>query len=680
LIVTPAGVKYEETLLAAAFFTAIGMVVSMLLIAAPLGHHLLPSGGFSFFVGAEVLHKPAEQMRYLLAITFVIGFGLVVALAKLPRALTATGARRWGIRLAAVGGQFTIVGVAVWSWQAQFHWADGEPATVHLGNGDLIAAVVIASALGLLVRLRPRWLDPCIVTTNRRSGWIWFAVAVLLTVCWLLPSVFREQNLASAGREVTYHLQFTFDDCVAPLNGRAPLVNYAAQYASLLPYIVWPALRLGGALIGTFTVTMCSLSLIGLLAVQRVFALITRNERLALVLYVPFLATSLFFILRNGSHLFSWADYYAVFPMRYVGPYILLWLCARYLRGMYPRSAIAVFTFGGLVILNNVEFGLPAFAGAVAAIMVGDGSRSVRVMGLIKDTALGLAGAIAIVSTLTVLLADKLPSLRLLTMYSRLFGQGGYGLMHTPVAGLYLLVAMTFAAAIVVAATRYRRRVANVAYTGALAYSGVFGLGALNYYMGRTHPAGLTVLFSVWALSVVLLALLALRVLAARRVQVGIFSLPLLAGALVLLGLVSTAVTQFPAPWTQIQRIETSERPPTPYDISAAVAFLRRTAKPHEPVVVFAPLGHVIALTADVEDVSVYSHPDGVVTYQQLTDLLTSLRDSGGTRFYVTDSMLPNTMFPGSHSTFPEVLRTLASNGFTPRTQDPASGITEWRR
>lgn len=668
-----------DMVFAAALVAAVALVASMVLVAAPLGDYLLPSGGFHFFLGAEVYRKPAEQMRYLLAIAFVLGFGLIVALVRLSSALTETRARRVGIRLASVVGQFAIVAVAVWSWRAQFHWPDGEPPTVHFAGSDLITAVVVAGVLGLLVRLRPHWLDPRSLVARRSERWVWFAVAALLTVCWLLPSVFREQNLAPAGRELTYHLQFTFDDCVALVNGRTPLVNYAAQYASLFPFIVWPVFRLAGTQIGTFTVMMCFLSMVGLLAVQRVFALVTRSERLAVALYVPFLATSLFFILRSGSHLFSWANYYAVFPMRYVGPYVLLWLCIRHLRGMRPRSPIAIFAFSGLVVLNNVEFGLPAFVGVVAAFMVAGKPGSGRVMRLLKDGALGFAGALMAVSTLTLLLAGQLPNLGLLTLYSRLFGEGGYGLMHTPVAGLYILIDMTFAAAILVAAVRYRRGAIDTAYTAALAYSGVFGLGAGNYYIGRTHPAGLTVLFSVWALSVALLALLALRALAAWHRDSRAPSPLLLAGALISLGLISTTVGQFPIPWTQLNRIAASAPPPAPYNISAAVALLRRTARRGEPVMVFAPLGHLVALDAAVENVSPYSHPDGILTYQQMNEVLTALHDAGGTRFYVADSTLPNSTFPGAHATFPEILRILASKGFTPVMTDPASGITEWR-
>jgi hypothetical protein len=662
-----ATVDRDDVALAAVFVTAIALIASILILAAPLGH-LLPSGGFRFF--PSVLHlvypKPAEQIRYLLAIIFVLALGLVFAYGRVPRALRATQAGSTSVRLASVGAQLAIVGVAVWGWWAQFHYTDGEPSTTHFSNDNLIAAVAIASGLVLLVRLRPGWFDPRPVLAHRSRSWIWLAVAALLTVCWLLPSIFREQNLAPASLSVTYHLQFTFDDFAALVDGRTPLVNYADQYASLLPFVVWPAFRLGGTQVGAFTVTMCLLSLLSLLAVERVLALIARSERLALALYVPFLATSLFFVLRSGSQLFSWASYYAVFPMRYFGPYVLLWLCIRHLRGLRPRSSVVIFAFAGLVVLNNIEFGLPALLAATTVILVSAKLEMAQALRVIKDLALGLISALAAVTALTLLLTGQLPNLGLLTLYSRIFGEGGFGLLPTPLGGLYLIVDMTFAAAILVAAVRTRRGAADSAHTAALIYSGIFGLGAGDYYMGRTHPAGLVVLFSIWALSVVLLALLALRFLAARPGRLRTPSLLLLAGALVPLGLVSTAVAQFPAPWTQLRRIAASAPPPPPYDISAAVAFLRRTARHDEPVVLLAPLGHVIAFDADVENVSPYSSQEDVVTYGQFSEELTALYKAHGKRIYTVP-------------TYPEITHILTGDGFT-ATTDPTSGITEWQR
>ena len=656
---------------AGALVAGLALVASMLLIAGPLGDLVFPAGGFRFFPSVlDIVHrKPGEQMRYVLAVAFVLGLAVAVARARPSGVFANTQAGRVGVRLAAMAGRLAIVGVAVWGWQAQFHNLAGEPATTHFGDGDLIVAVLVAGALVLFARLRPGWLGPRALSAQHRARWVCLALAALLTACWLLPSFFLQRNLGAASLSVTYHLQFTFDDFVAVYNGRTPLVNYAEQYASLLPFVVWLVFHVGGPHIGTFISTMCLLSLAGLLAVQRALAIVTRSERLALAMYVPFLATSLFFILRGGSELFSWGSYYATFPMRYVGPYVLLWLCVRHMRGMRPRSLVVVFAFAGLVLLNNIEFGLPAFAAAAAAVTAGSAPGPGRVTRLIKLATLGLASALAAVSALTLLLAGQLPNLSLLTLYSRMFADGGYGLLPTPVAGLHLIVYMTFAGAVLVSAVRYRRDAGDRAYTGALAYSGVFGLGAGGYYMGRTTPGALVALFSIWALSVVLLALLSLRTVAAWRDRpgAGAPSLLLLAGTLLSLGLTTTAVAQFPAPWTQLRRIAASSPPPAQYNVSAAVAFVRRTAAPGEHIVLLAPLGHLIAADAGVENVSPYSHPEGVVTYQQLDELLKALHDASGTRFYVGSSV------------FPEITRTLTSKGFSP-TVDVASGVTEWRR
>jgi hypothetical protein len=651
--------------LAAVLFGAVALAASMLLLATPLGH-LLPTGGFHFFPSILwlVYPKPTEQMRYLLAIAFVFGLGFVFARVRAPHTLTTTRVGRVGTRTASVGGLLAIVGVATWGWWAQFRQG-AEGPTTHFGNGNLAIAVIIAVLLAILAWRRPDWLDPRPFVARNPRSWGWFAIAAVLTVCWLLPSVFREQNLAPASLSVTYHLQFTFDDFAAVVNGRTPLVNYAEQYASLLPFLVWPVFRLGGTEVGTFTMVMCLFSLVTLLAVERALALIVRNERLALALYLPFLATSLFFVIRTGGQLFNWASYYAVFPMRYFGPYVLFWLCMRYLRGLRPRSATIVFAAAGLVALNNIEFGLPALLATFVALMIVRPG-SAHAMRLVKDAVIGLVGAFAAVSALTLSLTGQFPSLSLLTLYSRIFGEGGFGLLHTPLGGLYLVVDMVLAAAVLTAALRFREGAADSAYTAALAYCGVFGLGAGNYYMGRTHPAGLVVLFSIWALTASLLALLALRGLARRPARPSAPLTLLFAGALICLGLTCTAVAQFPVPWTQLRRITASAPPPPPYDVSAAVAFVRRTAAPGEPVVLLTPLGHVIALDAGVENVSPYSNQEGVVTYQQIAETLNALRNVRGRRFYAAP-------------TFPEITRILSSEGFR-STTDPTSRITEWRR
>jgi hypothetical protein len=662
----PTAVGREDLLFASMFVAAVALAILMLVLAGPLGH-LLPQGHFRFFpsVFVFIYHKPTEQMRYLLAIAFVLGLALVFAYVPTPRWLGATHGRRISVHLLSTCGLIAGTGVAIWSWEAQFHDFGGEGPTTHFGNGDLVVGIAIAAALVYLARMRPRWFESRLLLTRRPMSWAWVAVAALLTACWLLPSIFRAENLALADQYVTFHLQFTFDEFVSVVNGRTPLVNYTDQYTSLLPLVVWPVLSLGGPQIGVFTVAMCALTFVALLSVERALALVTRNEILALALYVPFLAASLFFIIR-GTQPFNWASYYAVFPGRYFGPYVLLWVCMRHMRGLRPRGSLAVFVCAGLVLLNNVEFGLPALLAAFVAVLAGSDRTAAGFVRVVKNLLVGLVIAFAAVSVLTLLRTGQLPKLGMLTFYARLFGEGGYGLIGTPLGGLYMLVDMTFGASVLVAALRYRDRAPDNTFTAALFYSGIMGLGAGNYYMGRTHPAGLVVLFSIWALCVALLALLALRALAANRVGARLSSLALVGGVLISLGVASTSIAQFPMPWTELRRIAASSPLPAPYDISAAVAFVRRTSHHGESVLLLVPLGHQVAYYADVENIASVSNPINLLTYEQLAEALEALKQARGNRIYTVQA-------------YPEVTAALAADGFK-STLDPASGITEWWR
>jgi len=424
-------------------------------------------------------------------------------------------------------------------------------------------------------------------------------------------------------------------------------------------------LSVGGAQVGVFTVTMCALTFVALLCVERTLALVTRNEILALALYVPFLASSLFFIIR-GSEPFNWASYYAVFPVRYLGPYVLLWMCTRHIRGFRPHGSVVVFVCAGFVVLNNVEFGLPALLAAFVVVLTGAERTAAGIGRVVRNLLAGFVIAFAAVSVLTLLRAGHLPKLGLLTYFARLFGEGGYGLIATPLGGLYMVVDMTFGAAVLMGALRYRDRAPDETLTAALLYSGILGLGAGNYYMGRTHPAGLVVLFSIWAISVALLALLALRAVAANRVGARLSSLALVGGALLSLGVAATSIAQVPKPWTELRRITTSTPVPAPYAIGAAVAFVRRTSHRGEPVLLLAPLGHQIAIDAHVENIASVSNPINLLTYEQLAEALETLKQARGGRIYTVQ-------------TYPEVTAALAADGFK-STLDPASGITEWWR
>jgi hypothetical protein len=135
--------------------------------------------------------------------------------------------------------------------------------------------------------------------------------------------------------------------------------------------------------------------------------------------------------------------------------------------------------------------------------------------------------------------------------------------------------------------------------------------------------------------------------------------------ALVLFGLFATSIDQFPAPWTQWRRL-TKNAHVLQFNTAPAVRFIRASSRPGEDIAVLAALGHLIALEAHVINVSPYSDPDGIVTYEQLDDVLAELRSAHG-----------DTIFTGPIP--PEVSNALMARGFRIVAQDAPSALSEWR-
>ena len=61
----------------------------------------------------------------------------------------------------------------------------------------------------------------------------------------------------------------------------------------------------------------------------------------ALLLYLPFLATSLFSVFGERPNHSTVATYYAIFPLRYAGPFFVALLTARLIeRGVRPLAVV----------------------------------------------------------------------------------------------------------------------------------------------------------------------------------------------------------------------------------------------------------------------------------------------------------------------------------------------------
>jgi hypothetical protein len=636
------------------------VVVAIRLLARPLGRLLVSRAHYHFFpIVAPIEPIPIHQAGYLIAVALMIGLaGVALVVARRPPRMSAPLVVRLVLATQAAG-----VALVAWCWIAQRHLHIVRfPTRVYFTAPTVAVAAVLAvatsvaatrpAARGLLARTRGARLA--------RRGCL--AVAVLLTVVWLLPSLFTDGDIGLALIGVTHHIRYTFDESMAVLDGRSPLVDFAG-YTSLWPYVVALPLAALGASVGAFTGLMTSLTALALLAVYGVLRRVTRHPLAALLLYAPFLATSLF-IVTGSVERYTFGNYYAEFPLRYAGPYFLAWLTARRIEGERPRRLDVLFAIAGLVLINNVEFGLPALLATVLALLAAQRPARLReTWPLLRSLGVGVAIAFALVCALTLARAGTLPRFGVFLQYASVFGFAGFGRVPVPTLGLHLVIALTLVGALLTAAVRVARNASDRLLTAMLAWIGIFGLGAAQYFANRPGPDVLIAFFSIWALALALLVVVAARALAGTRDR-RLLLIPALA-VLFGFGLACASLAQVPLPWQQVQRLERVTSAPAMKLLPVRDFVAARTHR-GERIALFLALGHRVAREAGVVDVEVSAGLDLMPTAEQVNSSLHALRREGGRKVFIGEFVWPE--MPGA----------LAAAGYQELVVDRRSGFSEW--
>jgi hypothetical protein len=641
--------------------------VTVLLIAAlgpPLGDLLLPRSSLAFFEVAlrQLRPEPHEQGRVLVALTGPLLLAGTTALAaRRPPQLPARAIAPLVLVAQTALVVATIVLVAI---QRGTAYGSGYQTPVpfhqrYFTNATLVVALLGAIAIVAATRsaqvraIAVRWMRD---TTARRVGWT--LAAALLIAVWLLHVVNTEATVVTENLAGRYHLSFTLDETWAVLNGRTPLVDFAAQYGSLWPYPVAALMGLLGATVGTFTVTMCLISGVALLAMYDALRRVARSSLAALLLFAPFLATS-FFLLRGPlENRYTLATIFADYPLRFAGPWLLAWMTVRHLdRARDERAARTwpLFLVAGLVALNNTDHGIPALGALVAALVWTGPLTWPRLRALALNALAGLAAAYALVALLTLARAGALPDPTLMFRFARLYAGTGFAMLPMPTLGMHTIVYMTFAAALAVATVRALTTghdASERALTGALAFVAIFGLGSGTYYVGRSHPEVLVTSFAAWSLTLALLTLLAVRRLADDAARGRRWPEPAVVLCLVAFCVTACSLAQTPTPWSQIDRLRDTGEPilRAPEGQSFVAANVRRG----EHVAILLQLSHRIAENVGVTNVSPYTTAFAMAAVTQLDDVLRALRREGGTKVFV----------PTTPSAMPDVRPALAAYGF----------------
>jgi len=634
------------------------------LLGPSLGRLLTPPlSGYTFTPDAArtVRPEPTEHARFLIALSLPLLISLVTALSprwlpRLPRRVVQADVVR-GVQLL-----FGALLAACYVRQTQLRFGrlythdDSVLHARYFTLPTLLCAAALAGGVVLVVRReRLRTAATKLLRDSRMRSLAALAIAVALTAIWLLHAVQSDATIANAPRDFRYHLAFPLDEAFAVLNGLTPLVDFTAQYGSLWPFPAALTMAVFGKSTLVFSLFICTLTGVALLAIYGVLRRVARSPLAALLLYVPFLATSFFFIGGERVNRESVGTFYGTLPLRYAGPYVLAFLTARQLdRGVSSAGTYALFLASGLTVLNNADFGIAALAATVAALAWSNAGRArPPLLKLALAAAGGLATAFALVSLLTLLRTGSLPQLGNLVDFARLFTVAGFAMLPMPgLLAMHLVVYLTYVAAIVLATVRALRGAGDRLLTGMLAWAGVFGLGSGGYYVAGSHPDALKFLLGGWALALALLTVAVVRQLAdhpARRISIA--ALAVLFG----FGVTACSVAQFPAPWSQIDRFGTPYTPTEESDngahplVPATDAATRRFVAtladgPHRfvykrgaPVALLLTTGHRIADAYGLRDVSPYTGMESLGTEQRMERVLDALERAGGNTVILPD-------------------------------------------
>lgn len=617
--------------------TALVILAAIVLVGPPLGSALFAPPHLRFWpiavAATAPIPEPTEHARYLLALLGpVLAGGAVLVLAR--RSWTAQPRIAKLVQAAQALTLTFAVGMVLAQHLSAYN-ALHIPTPRSYFTWTTLGVAALATALAVVALQRQAvvaWLAGIARETPRRriAGLV---IAIGFSAAWLLSAFNTEGSIGNANRAVSINVPFWLAEPFAVLNGHPPLVDFHSQYGQLWPYAIAGVMSIFGTSFTVYSSMMVLATGCALIAVYAVLRRVTERSIVALALFLPFVATSFFLELGPLDNPYTPATLYSIFPGRYAGPFLLAWLAARHLDGARPRRPTVIFLAAGIVALNNPEFGIPAFGATFATLVLlaRPPSRAV-VLRLIGEAIAGIAGAVVLVVALTLAVAGALPRFGLLFEFSRLYGAAGFGMLPMPTLGFHLAIYATFAAAIVVATVRIASNEHGRALTGVLLWSGVFGLGAGGYFVGRSHQEVLINLFSAWALALALLLVVVIRATLARPSR-----RPAIAELAVLFGfaIAACSLAQMPTPWSQIDRIATTTRIPKFPDAAMQRFIAQRTTR-GEHVALFIPLGQRIAYNLGLDDAMPYAHLASMPTREHMDTALRAFDDAGVRSLFIS--------------------------------------------
>lgn len=618
--------------------------------------------------------EPIEQQRYLVAVAFGLLLPVMIALAL-------SRERYLDQMRASVSAvvQTIVIGFVALAWVTDQQFIDAFLPLAGANSAALIAIVALCVALSTYRTKIAEW--------SAQRGWgletFALASAALATALLCMAGLNFGRNLATASPHAIYHFPFFFSETYSVVGGLTPLVDFVPSYSSVLPYLWAPFLSLRPMSIGMYTLVNTGTAVIALLLGYAALRLLTGRPLRALALYLPVLALSLLPVpvphAGADGKVITVATYFAVMPMRYAGP--LACLAAVALSASRPsrRLLLLAGVIGGLTCINNFEFGVPAvFALGVATLAAtytrgeprGDVAR--RALTLL----IGATAALVCFALLTLVRSGQLPSPATYVFFSRQFAVAGVSMIpYGAVVAFSGIVFLTFIAATALGlapaflGTR-RTDSSGRIETAVLSFTGIFGMGAFAYFVGRSDPSVLTAVLCAWGFALAAITVTALRWITTSK-GISRTASPL---ALMAIGIFAVtgvaALDQSGYGLKQPGRLTSATAAAT---VNGDIQFARDCVRPGTSSMVFLPYGLQVAQAAQLNDHFPFNSPDSVISQAQVDSMRDAL-DEQHVRAFLT-------------RTVPlEIKSMLRSNGFILRAKwaapeaGPDDFLSVWAR
>jgi hypothetical protein len=411
---------------------------------------------------------------------------------------------------------------------------------------------------------------------------------------------------------IRYHFPFTYTEFAAVWNGRTPWCDYFPQYAGLIPMLTLPLFKIFGTGMFAYSLGLALLSWLGLFVHYSVFRQVTEKRWWALALFLPFATIGFFPIYWSGWDQFNMFNYYAVGPLRYFGPWMVTYFLSKQLAKPSPGRLIAVSVCASGAVLSSLDFGFPAFVGSLAAVVLHD-PRSPKQFfsrGLIFLAT--FVGVVLSYSCLLYFRSGIWPDLSQIYVFQLIFAKYGFFMLPMPPTGLHWIFYAIFMSALV-SAWSLRASTKDRLLRGLLLYSGLFGGGAMFYFVGRSAWQVLVAIFPAVGFALMLLVWNFFR----KPWRPGALSwIP--AGLLIFGYLACGAFVATPNPYDHLSRILSSTDPKITDDIARTIGELRPHLKKGDPVLLLHRFGYHIANLMEVKDVFPLNHYETLMTYAHL--------------------------------------------------------------